>query len=235
MTHRVRGYMGYGNFLKRSAYCGLFFAFFLLLNKGLATTEGNSFNQDLCPQAISGDLASQPCEIQASLLSNRVNGIVASHQRWLSNLCVLRELGTGADATALLVQEKDTGRKYVYKIQIDPNGKSSFEKEAAIAKKAGELGVGPQTEFIDFIPAIRMDYVEGVSLRVFRDEIFPEMTPAAQNRWLENFITAFGRQLSILHKRGRIIHFDLKPDNILLIFCVYTSELKNVGFWNINV
>ena len=149
---------------------------------------------------------------------NQDSGLINNRYR------VVRELGKGGFGATFLVEDTQlpSGKRFVLKeltpIEHDPQTytlvKQRFEREAVILEELGGLTTQIPSLYAYFTEAgkfyLVQEYVEGetIAQRVATQGL---MTDAAVREWLSGLLPV----LACVHEK-RIIHRDIKPDNIIL-------------------
>jgi eukaryotic-like serine/threonine-protein kinase len=130
---------------------------------------------------------------------------------------ILKVLGTGSGGTVYLGQGLSTGKPVAIKVisgkvLADPVLRLRFAKECRVARKLDHPHI---VQVLDFgldgnTPYLVMEYLDGGSLgqRLDREGRLPEAKAVA-------LISQIGQALQWAHER-RLVHRDVKPDNILL-------------------
>ncbi len=150
---------------------------------------------------------------------------------------VVRELGKGGFGATFLVEDTQlpSGKRCVLKelMPIENNEetytliKQRFEREAVILEELGNVSLQIPTLYAYFGENSKFylvqEYVEGetIAQRVMSQGV---MTDAAVREWLSRILPV----LACVHEK-RIIHRDIKPDNVILRLRDHTPVLIDFG------
>mmetsp|Transcript_76971 Transcript_76971/g.213939 ORF Transcript_76971/g.213939 Transcript_76971/m.213939 type:complete len:543 (-) Transcript_76971:88-1716(-) len=140
---------------------------------------------------------------------------------------IIRQLGAGAQGAAYLVRDKDAKEMYVAKETHDmtPDGKAEFKKEFEKMRalhhphcaKVIELVEGKDIidgEWKDQIFIIS-ELAKGGDLTQFTQKVV-QVNGSLTEEWIAGVFKQAMRGVSYIHSK-RIVHNDLKPDNILML------------------
>lgn len=125
---------------------------------------------------------------------------------------VLRELGSGGQATVFLVEDGKTGVKAALK-RLDASSKEQrirFRREAQMLRKFEHPNVVRVLDASDDPPYYVMEYRQGESL----EEVLKKGTVFSSERTL-SLLCDVARGLAAIHDQG-ILHRDMKPANLIL-------------------
>ena len=150
---------------------------------------------------------------------------------------VVRELGKGGFGATFLVEDTQlpSGKRCVLKelMPIENNEetytliKQRFEREAVILEELGNVSLQIPTLYAYFCENSKFylvqEYVEGetIGVRVMSQGV---MSDAAVREWLTGILPV----LACVHEK-RIIHRDIKPDNVILRSRDHTPVLIDFG------